>query len=42
MEVNRLVAGPASGVIADKDGNLYGTTYYGGNSMEGMVFELVK
>ena len=32
---------PYAGLIADKSGNLYGTTYYGGvNSSYGAVFEL--
>ena len=33
---------PTSGVIVDADGNLYGTTPYGGNTLigEGIVFEL--
>jgi uncharacterized repeat protein (TIGR03803 family) len=33
---------PYGGVIADKKGNLYGTTYYGGASGAGSVFELAK
>jgi uncharacterized repeat protein (TIGR03803 family) len=31
---------PYGGLIADKAGNLYGTTYYGGTSGVGTVFEL--
>ncbi len=33
-------ASPYGGVIADASGNLYGTTYYGGASGQGVVFEL--
>ncbi len=33
-------ANPYGGVIADKAGNLYGTTYYGGPAHSGSVFEL--
>ena len=33
-------ATPGSGLILDKDGNLYGTTDYGGASGEGTVFEI--
>lgn len=32
--------GPASGVIADNSGALYGTTEYGGSSGDGIVFKL--
>jgi len=31
---------PTGGLIFDKDGNLYGTTQYGGASVEGTVYEL--
>jgi uncharacterized repeat protein (TIGR03803 family) len=31
---------PAAGLIGDTLGNLYGTTYMGGNGFEGTVFEL--
>jgi len=31
---------PATGVISDAAGNLYGTTYFGGAEREGTVFEL--
>jgi uncharacterized repeat protein (TIGR03803 family) len=31
---------PNSGVILDSAGNLYGTTYYGGNAGAGVVYEL--
>ncbi len=31
---------PQAGVIADSSGNLYGTTWYGGASSDGTVFEL--
>lgn len=31
---------PTAGVILDSSGNLYGTTYYGGGSGEGVVFEV--
>ena len=33
-------ATPVSGLILDKDGNLYGTTQYGGASGDGTVFEI--
>jgi uncharacterized repeat protein (TIGR03803 family) len=33
---------PASGLIMDSSGNLYGTTFYGGASADGAVFELVN
>jgi uncharacterized repeat protein (TIGR03803 family) len=33
---------PYAGVSRDEKGNLYGTTYYGGSSGEGIVFELRK
>jgi|SRR5579862_4412 len=32
--------GPEAGLVADKKGNLYGTTFYGGANRSGMVFEL--
>lgn len=32
--------GPASGLIADSAGNFYGTTFFGGSSGSGTVFEL--
>jgi uncharacterized repeat protein (TIGR03803 family) len=35
-------AGPAGGVIADANGNLFGTTGGGGASGDGTVFEIVK
>jgi uncharacterized repeat protein (TIGR03803 family) len=35
-------ASPYGGLIADASGNLYGTTYYGGSSGLGTVYELVK
>ena len=31
---------PSSGLIFDRDGNLYGSTYYGGDNGYGVVFEL--
>jgi hypothetical protein len=31
---------PAAGLIGDTLGNIYGTTYMGGNGYEGTVFEL--
>jgi len=31
---------PEAGLVLDKAGNLYGTTYYGGNSNNGIVFKL--
>jgi uncharacterized repeat protein (TIGR03803 family) len=34
-------ASPYGGLIADSSGNLFGTTYYGGKSGAGTVFELV-
>ena len=34
--------GPTAGVAIDGNGNLFGTTYYGGPSADGSVFELVK
>jgi uncharacterized repeat protein (TIGR03803 family) len=35
--------GPQAGVVMDSEGNLYGTTYYGGGSSElGTVFELSR
>jgi uncharacterized repeat protein (TIGR03803 family) len=33
---------PYGGLVADKSGNLYGTTYYGGAQGVGSVFELVR
>ena len=33
---------PFAGLVFDKDGNLYGTTYQGGASSQGTVFELSK
>jgi uncharacterized repeat protein (TIGR03803 family) len=33
-------AGPLAGLIIDGSGNLYGTTYYGGASKDGTVFEV--
>jgi uncharacterized repeat protein (TIGR03803 family) len=33
---------PLAGVIRDTKGNIYGVTYYGGSSGEGMVYELSK
>ena len=33
---------PFAGVAIDGNGNLFGTTYYGGPSADGSVFELVK
>jgi uncharacterized repeat protein (TIGR03803 family) len=35
-------ANPEAGVIMDSSGNLYGTTFYGGASGYGTVFELAK
>lgn len=35
-------ASPYGGLVADASGNLYGTTYYGGTSGLGTVYELVK
>jgi uncharacterized repeat protein (TIGR03803 family) len=35
-------ASPSSGLIADAEGNLFGTTISGGASNEGTVFEIVK
>jgi uncharacterized repeat protein (TIGR03803 family) len=32
--------GPLAGVIRDSAGNLYGTTYYGGERGTGVVFKL--
>ncbi|MFY9744189.1 MAG: choice-of-anchor tandem repeat GloVer-containing protein [Candidatus Sulfotelmatobacter sp.] len=32
--------GPIGGLVADKNGNLYGTTSFGGSSNEGVVFEI--
>lgn len=32
---------PYGGLIADRHGNLYGTTYYGGANGQGCVFELI-
>ena len=34
-------ANPRAGVAFDKQGNLYGTTYYGGTNNNGIVFKLV-
>jgi len=33
---------PVAGMVADRSGNLYGTTRYGGANGEGIVFELSK
>jgi len=33
---------PTSGLAADASGNLYGTTYRGGNGNDGAVFELIR
>jgi len=33
---------PYGGLVADTSGNLFGTTYYGGTSGQGTVFELVR
>jgi uncharacterized repeat protein (TIGR03803 family) len=33
---------PFSGVIADAEGNLFGTTYFGGANGDGTVFEIAK
>ena len=35
-------ATPAAGVILDRNGNLYGTAYAGGNQGNGGIFELLK
>jgi len=35
-------AGPAAGLVSDASGNLYGTTYWGGTTGLGSVFELVN
>jgi uncharacterized repeat protein (TIGR03803 family) len=35
-------ASPYGGLIADASGNLYGTTYFGGASGQGCVFELLR
>ena len=35
-------ASPYGGIIADSSGDLYGTTYYGGSSDAGTVFELAR
>ncbi len=35
-------ANPFAGVIMDSSGNLYGTTYFGGTSDDGTVFELPR
>ena len=34
--------GPSEGVVLDSNGNIYGTTEYGGSSNDGTVFELAK
>lgn len=34
--------GPAAGLIADKSGNLYGTTRVGGANNQGVVFEVIQ
>jgi uncharacterized repeat protein (TIGR03803 family) len=33
---------PRAGLIADSDGNLFGTTYYGGANGDGTVFEITR
>jgi len=33
---------PWAGVVTDSEGNLYGTTYYGGTGPSGVVFELTQ
>lgn len=33
---------PEAGLVRDRDGNFYGTTYYGGASDNGVVFELAR
>lgn len=38
--VNARGARPTAGVILGQDGNLYGTTYYGGSGADGTVFAL--
>ena len=35
-------ASPYSGLVADASGNLFGTTYYGGSTGAGAVFELAR
>ena len=35
-------AGPLAGVVADQTGNLYGTTYGGGDSAQGTAFQLMR
>ncbi len=39
---NATGAGPFAGLTADAQGNLYGTTGYGGTNNTGVVYELVK
>jgi len=42
--LNRLAgfdgAGPSAALVQGKDGNLYGTTQYGGSANDGVIFEL--
>ena len=33
---------PSAGVVADRAGNLYGTTYYGGSRSAGVVFQIAN
>ena len=40
--VNRGAVFPRGGVVLDAQGNLYGTTEYGGQSDEGVIFEIAK
>jgi uncharacterized repeat protein (TIGR03803 family) len=35
-------AGPMAGLVADANGDLFGTTWMGGANNDGTVFELVK
>jgi uncharacterized repeat protein (TIGR03803 family) len=39
---NRGAASPQTGVVLDAQGNLYGTTEYGGQSNQGVIFEIAK